>query len=406
MEYLLLSDVVVFYYDSNSQQHASSGHFARVPEDWSCRCSLCKSEFDRATLTKHMREELENLKTSQAFRRTQKKMTQLDQAIGGLQSIVPRFQAIDKEFSNIKEAIETYCHKHDTATLVSIEDRLFNLDLEALTNQMRLLQERLEGRKTKLEEQEQSINKKKDLMLFEIVQNIDILHLVIDFMEKRDQMSGLKNIFPDAFRQKEKLERKLDKVYRYSSKLKLLCECLDKSRTKAASEILDALKPQMNLLYKRLRPHPVYDTINIEVKRGKGRLGKRLYSYMITAISRDKEKRTYVKTRFSQAQMNVSGLSIFLALVLGAPHKFETIILDEPDQSLDLDHKESLAAVLRDLQNYKQIIAATQDEDFQKVLLERLVPSSGKSRAVYDFHDWESEHGSSITRSIHKAQRI
>jgi len=104
--------------------------------------------------------------------------------------------------------------------------------------------------------------------------------------------------------------------------------------------------------------------------------------------------------------MNIVGISIYLALVLGAPHKFETIILDEPDQSLDMDHKENLAAILRDLQNYKQIIVATQDEDFKEILLERLVPSLNKSRVVYDLRDWESEHGPRITRSIHKAQKI
>lgn len=290
--------------------------------------------------------------------------------------------------------------------IVPLDNRLFEFDLASFTNQMLVLQERLENRRIALEKQKEEMHVEKDQKLLKAEEDIQTLRLAINFVEKRKQLSNLKNVLPDAFRHKKKLEVRLDNLQKYSRNLKNLCKYLEKSRTKAAREILDALKPQMNLIYTRLRPHLVYGTLDIEVRRGRGRAGKRLFSYMIQAVSKDKEKKTFVKTRFSHAQMNVTGLSIFLALVLGAPHKFETIMLDEPDQSLDYDHKENLAAILRDLQNYKQIIVATQDEDFQKILLDRLAPPSSKSRVVYNFYDWEPKYGPKITRSIHEAPKI
>lgn len=76
---------------------------------------------------------------------------------------------------------------------------------------------------------------------------------------------------------------------------------------------------------------------------------------MIKATSSKSGMETFVRTIFSTAQKNVVGLSISLALVIGATHDFGTIILDEPDQSLDEEHKENLVDILRKTQNSKQI---------------------------------------------------
>ena len=370
------------------------------------QCPLCKSEFDRTLLMKRIERELKSIKASKEFRKSQQEEKNLEQAISGLRTVLDRFLEIDREFASIKEIVESDCRDLEISSIVPLDDRLFELGLKSFTNQMRILQGRLEDRSFELEKQEKEIREEKNQLLLEAEENIDILRLMIDHLQKKNRLSNLIGILPESFKEKERLEIRLNKVQKYSRNLKILCQYLESSRTKAASEILNALKPQMNLIYTRLRPHPVYDTIDIEVKRGKGRAGKRLFSYMIKAVSKDQEKKTFVKTRFSQAQMNISGLSIFLALVLGAPHKFELIILDEPDQSLDLDHKENLATILRDLQNHKQIIVSTQDEEFQKILLEKLVPPSGERRAIYDFHDWEPEHGPRITRSIQEAPKI
>jgi len=370
------------------------------------RCPLCKLEFDKTTLIKHIKKELEAVKASQTLRSAQEKITQLEQRIDERRSVIAQFQAIDERFVRIKEAVENNCQELGISDLLPFDNKVFKFDLASFTNQIQMLQERLKNRKIELEKQEEDIRDEKDRVLLKAEEDIDTLRLVISFIEKREQLSNLKSVLPDAFRQKKNLAVRLDEVQLYLRSLKTLCNYLEKSRTKAATEILNALEPQMNQIYARLRPHPVYDRLNLEATRGKGRAGRRLFSYMIKAVSEDREKETFVKTRFSHAQMNIVGLSIFLALVLGAPHKFEAIVLDEPDQSLDFDHKKNLAAILRDIQSYKQIIVTTQDEDFQKILLEQLVPSSGKSRVVYNLYDWEQKHGPRVTHSIEEAPKM
>jgi hypothetical protein len=54
----------------------------------------------------------------------------------------------------------------------------------------------------------------------------------------------------------------------------------------------------------------------------------------------------------------------------------------------------------------KQIIVSPQGEDFQRILLEQLTPPSGKSRIIYDLHDWDQHCGPRVTKSIQEAPEI
>jgi DNA repair exonuclease SbcCD ATPase subunit len=370
------------------------------------KCPLCNSEFDRTQLIKHIRQELETEKPSEILKNTRKKMADLDKRIGTLKARLGEFERIEEKFAFIKKELKTESKESHLFDIVPLDKDVFELDSFPFLNQMQMWRKRIEDKVIDLENQEEKARSEREQQILGIEQSIDTLNLMVDFIEKKSALSDLRKVFPDVFEQKKKLETRLAETQRFTGDLRMLCSHLEKSRTKASKEILEALEPQINLIYTRLRPHPVYGTLSLEAMRGKGRAGKRLFSYMIKAASKDESKKTYVKTKFSQAQINVAGISIFLALVLGAPHQLETLILDEPDQSLDLNHKANLAAILRDLQSHKQIIVATQDDDFQKALLEQLVPPSGESRAVYRLDYWQPEHGPKISHSIDNAPEM
>jgi DNA repair exonuclease SbcCD ATPase subunit len=370
------------------------------------RCPLCNSEFDRTTLIKHVKQELETKKASEILKNARLKIADLDERIGALRARLGEFKRTDEKFASIKKELKTESMELQVFGIVPLDKDVFELDSFPFLNQMQMWRKRIEDKTIDLENQEEKARSDRERQILDIERNIDTLNLMVDFIEKKSALSNLRKVFPDVFEQKKKLETRLAETQRFVSDLKVLCTHLERSRTKASKEILEALEPQINLIYARLRPHPVYGTLSLETMRGKGRAGKRLFSYMIKAASEDESKETFVKTKFSQAQINIVGISIFLALVLGAPHQLETLILDEPDQSLDLDHKGNLAAILRDLQSHKQIIVATQDDDFQKALLEQLIPPSGESRAVYRLDYWQPEHGPKISHSVDKAPEM
>lgn len=370
------------------------------------RCPLCNSEFDRATLIKHIRQELETRKTSEIPRKPREKITDVDQRIDALRAGLAEFEHKEEKFVTIKKELEIKSEDSQLFDTVSLDKDVFELDALPFLNQMKMWRKRIENKAIDLENQEKKARNDRERQNLDIEQSIDILNLMLDYIEKKSASSDLRKVFPDVFEQQKKLETRLVETQRFADDLKMLCTHLERSRTKSSKEILEALEPQINLIYNRLRPHPVYGTLSLETKRGKGRTGKRVFSYMIKAANEDESKETYVKTKFSQAQINVAGISIFLALVLGAPHQLETLILDEPDQSLDLGYKENLAAILRDLESHKQIIVATQDDEFQKVLLDQLVPPSGESRIVYRLDYWQPEHGPKISHNIDKAPEM
>lgn len=371
------------------------------------RCPLCNTKFDRSALVKHVQTQLESAKEDQSLIGFQRRTNDLQQEIMKLQMLKSRMSDSERRFISVKDSLFNSYRDLEISEIAPLDDQAFQLGIKSFIEQLSVLQERLVNRKKDFKEQEEQINNEKYEMLKDIEKDIDTLRILFNVLERERQLMNLKNVLPEAFREKSNLEAKLNRLEEYGENLQQLCNYLEKSRKKAAKEILEALEPQINQIYRRLRPHPVYDMLDLEIKRGRGRAGKRLFSYMIKAAhTHDKQVETFVKTRFSHAQMSIAGLSIYLALVLGAPHRLEAIILDEPDQSLDLDHKENLAAILRDLQQHKQIIVSTQDEDFQRILLEQLVPPSGKSRIVYDLHDWDQNRGPRVTESIQQAPEI
>jgi DNA repair exonuclease SbcCD ATPase subunit len=115
--------------------------------------------------------------------------------------------------------------------------------------------------------------------------------------------------------------------------------------------------------YARLAGHPYYNRLGItaEVSRGRN-------VYWITAEG-DKHG-TYVQTRFSTAQLNITALALFLTMSKQLPHNLGFIILDDPTQSMDTVHTGRVARALAEEMNQKQILIATQDSDLARQLEE------------------------------------
>jgi DNA repair exonuclease SbcCD ATPase subunit len=107
--------------------------------------------------------------------------------------------------------------------------------------------------------------------------------------------------------------------------------------------------------YRQLDPHPAYTALQIEPEL----TDKGTYNYWIKALTEDYVYGTYVQTRFSTAQANCAAIAIFLAVNQHLSKTLETILLDDPSQSMDPDHKERLAQTLAS--STRQVIVATED---------------------------------------------
>jgi exonuclease SbcC len=124
--------------------------------------------------------------------------------------------------------------------------------------------------------------------------------------------------------------------------------------------------------YARLCNHPYFDGLKIEVGQ-KQIQGVQRNTYRIIAYSTKDGQRTSASSRLSTAQMNCVALSAYLSLSKVLNHNLGFMLLDDPSQNLDGEHKGALASILKDLLPSLQLVIGTHDAEFDTLLRNRLV---------------------------------
>ena len=112
--------------------------------------------------------------------------------------------------------------------------------------------------------------------------------------------------------------------------------------------------------YARLCNHPYFDGLKIEVGQ-KQVQGVQRNTYRIIAYSTKDGQRTSASSRLSTAQMNCVALSAYLSLSKVLNHNLGFMLLDDPSQNLDGEHKGALASILKDLLPSLQLVIGTHD---------------------------------------------
>ncbi|MFD1166986.1 AAA family ATPase [Sphingobacterium daejeonense] len=133
----------------------------------------------------------------------------------------------------------------------------------------------------------------------------------------------------------------------------------------------------INDLYNRIDPHPDYKKVKFipDFKDSKPKLNVCVYK------ESESDKFIIPNLYFSQAQLNILSLCIFLAKALNAKddkgNAIDCIFVDDPIQSMDSINILSTIDLLRSIvvNQQKQIILSTHDENFHN-LLKKKIPSN------------------------------
>jgi DNA repair protein SbcC/Rad50 len=173
--------------------------------------------------------------------------------------------------------------------------------------------------------------------------------------------------------------------------LKEILEVLQELASQRATEAIEGTRESAGRLYSTLCRHPYFDGLRIDLKQ-KVLAGVPKNSYSIRAFSSKDGRETLAGSRLSTAQMNCAALSIYLALAGNLAHNLGFLMLDDPSQSLDRDHKQALSEVLHSFQNRMQVIVATHDEELDGLL------RSGKSSQDLRRHElsWSASSGTAL----------
>jgi DNA repair exonuclease SbcCD ATPase subunit len=208
------------------------------------------------------------------------------------------------------------------------------------------------------------------------------LEKVTAYLDGWKELKKLEQEIPKIQDVAKDLEKRLGKITDLEGSLASISEILRAHLENSVTDLLGSLESTINEYYTSISGHPYFVKIHLEPDP------KKPLIYNVRAVSKDETISTYVPTRFSSAQMNVVGISLFLAHSQKMLSQLSPILMDDPTQSFDDTHKEKLVKLIKELSNSRQVLVATQDKQFCQAIEE----SGGTRVSAWEFSEW-SEQG-------------
>lgn len=209
------------------------------------------------------------------------------------------------------------------------------------------------------------------------------LQLTGEYLKDEEELDSLEKELPTIEAALQKLESAKAALLELAGSLGAIRQAALEYEETAVSSELSSLGKAINQYYSRLLAHPVFQEIALVIEK------KEPLIYSIKAEG--KEGSTYIPTRFSNAQMNCVAIALFLANNQKMATDFGTVLMDDPTQSMDPDHKRALATIIGKLAEDKQVIIATQDKEFKEFLTREC-----DQMETFDFGAWSSDGPSKL----------
>jgi len=228
-------------------------------------------------------------------------------------------------------------------------------------------------------------HKKREAQFRKAERKIDQLKALQDVLTTKKDLEEIKQIYSPEEEKKETLESEINELSSLEGDLNKIMRAAVKVQTSLATDIINKSSSNITGFYKKLTDHPYYTNLKIGVESKESR-GYIKNSYSIKAFNPKEKKETLAVTRLSVGQMNCAALAIHLALSKILSHKLGFLIMDDPSQSLDTEHKIALVKLLKSIVPYNQVIISTHEVEFRDFLKSQL--RSGEGRYVYEFINW------------------
>lgn len=165
---------------------------------------------------------------------------------------------------------------------------------------------------------------------------------------------------------------------------------------------LEQLEPLVQRIWGRIDPHPVFKAVRLAswMRGGRGRLAPEISDPATEVVS------TTPADLLSSSQTNALALTIFAALNLGLPRRpIESILFDDPLQSLDDVNLLGLVDLLRRIRGRRQLFVSTHDNRFGQLLGRKLRPVDDDAPTIiYRFAEWR-RRGPVVSKATVPADR-
>jgi hypothetical protein len=217
----------------------------------------------------------------------------------------------------------------------------------------------------------------------------------IEYAKKKIELINKKKELPSSATNIALLNAKLERFEALSAKIDEIERRSREMELETIKRTIYSMEPKLMENYMRLDPHPLFKNLVFDFHL-MPKLGGEIYfksSYKDSDIN--------VKTIFSEAQANSVALCIFLTFsLLKKGDGFNSILLDDPIQSMDDLNVLGFVDLVKAHREEKQIIIATHDRDFFEVLSEKLVPIKVVQRQVrYTLKNY-GENGPEVVKEV------
>jgi DNA repair protein SbcC/Rad50 len=184
------------------------------------------------------------------------------------------------------------------------------------------------------------------------------------------------------------LNHERDLLAEFVNDVEAIKQAISTASHEDASQKLNEAGATIDDYFRRLTRNPAVKKIVLELKEDT-RSGRNVYNI----TDQDGNDLTPI---LSQGDLNALALAIFLGLASasGPTTPLGFVMLDDPSQSMGVEHKRNLAAVLDEVCKTRQILLATMDNEFLSCLDTGLT----KAKTVYEFGGWTPADGPSVRR--------
>ncbi|MGO9027817.1 MAG: AAA family ATPase [Acidimicrobiales bacterium] len=256
------------------------------------------------------------------------------------------------------------------------------------------LQDALDAQKDKLFQQASTVDADRDKREEEIEAIQAVMARLKDiarFLELDDNYQEASSRLGNPDEESSIAEQQIESLSRLEGGIRTIADVVTAEASTRARDAVESAQVDIAKLYKELCNHPYFDDIQISVE-SQLLSGIERNNYFIRTQSSADNRQTLASSRLSTAQMNCVALSVYLALATQLQHNLGFVILDDPSQNLDTEHKQALVAILSRLAPQLQVLVGTQDSELDDLI--------GTSAAKDSFHrrclTWSPLTGSAV----------
>ena len=186
-------------------------------------------------------------------------------------------------------------------------------------------------------------------------------------------------------------EQQIESLSRLEDGIRTIGEVVTTEASTLARNAVDSAQMDISKIYTELCNHPYFDNIQISVE-SQLVSGIERNNYFIRTLSSADNRHTLASSRLSTAQMNCVALSVYLALASQLQHNLGFVILDDPSQNLDTEHKQALVNILSRLAPNLQVLIGTQDSELDALIMGSATHESFHRRRL----TWSAQTGTTV----------